>query len=616
MDKNVNLLFLILLYITIESNEGCFCDRYPWTAWSSCSKTCNSGTQSRHRQIVIDDYHQKKSCNRFCKLQESKACNQQLCPINCVFGDFGPWSECDPCLKKQFRIRPLIRPSQFGGEPCHEQLIDARKCLPTKVCSIEEINCENKFRCENGRCIARGLECNGENDCEDNSDEWGCERIQPVCNIAHEIVPGVQLMGLGFNLLAGESRGEVLDNSFNGGKCRLVRSKDKNKMFRVPANLEAVSFQVKHKEDEVESAFHSKLVDLHSNSSQENSSSTSFSSGITIRFWEKKKEDFVLSSSFKDAVKAFYEKNSNFIRIHKKVVVSNFTVKTSDLRVSSVFLKALNSLPLEYNYALYSQIFEDFGTHYYSSGSMGGTFDLLYQFSTEEQKNSGLTGEEASDCVLTEVTTFFFFTSKEPAKCTNGSVTERHKGSFLQSSKKSFSRVKGGKVQYATALSWENTGSFPEQSVYVDWLESIEDNPVVIDYELASILDLTKNFPWPVMKHRNLRRAFIEYMERFDPCQCAPCPNNGRPVLSGTECLCMCQAGSYGDNCEIRASNHTSVAVDGNWSCWSAWSPCDASHKRHRSRVCNNPSPLNGGKPCEGEQQQEEMCYGSVFADR
>lgn len=64
-------------------------------------------------------------------------------------------------------------------------------------------------------------------------------------------------------------------------------------------------------------------------------------------------------------------------------------MKTKDLQLSDVFLKALNHLPLEYNFALYSRIFDDFGTHYFTSGSLGGIYDLLYQFSVEELRNSG-----------------------------------------------------------------------------------------------------------------------------------------------------------------------------------------------------------------------------------
>ncbi|XP_066472031.1 complement component C6-like [Tiliqua scincoides] len=620
MDKKLNLLLLILVHAIIESTEGCYCDHYPWSPWSSCSRTCNYGTQSRHRQIRVDDYYRKNFCDQLCQTQELQACNQQRCPINCQLGDFGPWSECDPCVGKQFRVRSLLRPSQFGGQPCSDQLVDFRRCYPTKLCNIEEVNCENKFQCENGRCISPNLECNGENDCGDSSDERNCRRIRSVCNRRHDSLPGVQLMGHGFHLLAGQIRGEVLGNSFYGGKCTLVKSNDTRKTYRVPVNVESVSFQVENKEDDVESDFYNDLTPLQSSSSGGHSSSSSGgrSSGIPYLFSKKTKVKVTSSSSFKEAVQASYKKNSKFIRLHQVVAISNFTMKPSDLQLSGVFLKALNGLPLEYNYALYSRIFDDFGTHYYASGSVGGMYDLLYQYSAEELRNSGLTEQEANECIRTETTKRRFFRKKKKVntKCTTNKMTVRHEGSFLQSSEKSISLVQGGRAEYASALAWEKTGSFPEAIVYTNWLESTKDNPAVVDFELASILDLVKNFPCAVTKLRNLKRALVEYMERFDPCRCAPCPNNGMPVLSGSECLCVCQAGTYGDNCELRAPDYKSVAVDGYWSCWSSWSPCSASHKRRRSRVCNNPSPLNGGKLCEGEQEQEEECYISIFADK
>ncbi|XP_009583231.1 PREDICTED: complement component C6-like [Fulmarus glacialis] len=66
----------------------------------------------------------------------------------------------------------------------------------------------------------------------------------------------------------------------------------------------------------------------------------------------------------------------------------------------------------------------------------------------------------------------------------------------------------------------------------------------------------------------------------------------------------------------IESSPAEKVAVDGRWGCWSKWSLCDASFKTRRTRECNNPSPMNGGKPCEGEWEEEEDCYVSVFTDR
>lgn len=54
-------------------------------------------------------------------------------------------------------------------------------------------------------------------------------------------------------------------------------------------------------------------------------------------------------------------------------------------------------------------------------------------------------------------------------------------------------------------------------------------------------------------------------------------------------------------------------AVDGYWSCWSSWSVCDSTLKRHRTRSCNNPASQKGGKPCQGPKHQEEECTISIF---
>ncbi|NXC15591.1 CO6 protein, partial [Corythaeola cristata] len=605
MNKTM-LMHLILLSLVIGSSQGCYCEHYPWGSWSACSQTCNYGTQTRHRQIRMDEYYSQNFCDQLCTKQESRVCNQQTCPINCRLGDFGPWSECDPCVKKQFRVRTLLRPSQFGGQACTEPLVDSRPCFPAKLCNIVEVDCKNKFQCESGRCIAKQLECNGENDCGDNSDERNCGRKKTVCNRKYESIPGVQLIGSGFHILAGESRAEVLGNSFNGGQCTTVKRNETRKLYRIPANLESVSFQILHCMESVLKDHPCDLPDVfclhHGNHLG----------------WDSTYISIANSSSTGICMSANHPPfNSNFIRVHKVISVANFTMKESDLQLSDVFLKAVNHLPLEYNYALYSRIFDDFGTHYYTSGKMGGSYDILYQYSSEELKNSGLTVDESMECVRTETTRRVFFRKKKKVRvrCTTNRMTVKHEGSILESAERSVSLVKGGRSEYAAALAWEKKGAFPGHTVFTNWLESTKDNPVVTDFEVSPILDLVKNVPCAVTKRRNLRRALREYAGRFDPCQCAPCPNNGRPVLSGTECLCICQAGTYGKNCETRAPGYKSVAIDGRWGCWSEWSSCDASFKTRRTRECNNPSPMNGGKPCEGEWEEDEDCYVSVFTD-
>ncbi|XP_078615239.1 uncharacterized protein LOC144884129 isoform X2 [Branchiostoma floridae x Branchiostoma japonicum] len=50
--------------------------------------------------------------------------------------------------------------------------------------------------------------------------------------------------------------------------------------------------------------------------------------------------------------------------------------------------------------------------------------------------------------------------------------------------------------------------------------------------------------------------------------------------------------------------------VNGEWTVWSPWAPCTApcGGTRQRARTCDNPAPAHGGRFCEGNLYQSEMC--------
>lgn len=51
--------------------------------------------------------------------------------------------------------------------------------------------------------------------------------------------------------------------------------------------------------------------------------------------------------------------------------------------------------------------------------------------------------------------------------------------------------------------------------------------------------------------------------------------------------------------------------VDGGWSSWMSWQPCDATcGKGHqlRTRLCDHPSPKLGGKECDGRHKEFKNC--------
>lgn len=56
----------------------------------------------------------------------------------------------------------------------------------------------------------------------------------------------------------------------------------------------------------------------------------------------------------------------------------------------------------------------------------------------------------------------------------------------MQGSEKSISLVQGGRSAYAAALAWEKGSRVPEERVFSDWLESVKENPSVIDFAVRS----------------------------------------------------------------------------------------------------------------------------------
>ena len=58
-----------------------------------------------------------------------------------------------------------------------------------------------------------------------------------------------------------------------------------------------------------------------------------------------------------------------------------------------------------------------------------------------------------------------------------------------------------------------------------------------------------------------------------------------------------------------------SCLVDGNWGQWSEWSTCTKTckqGKQSRTRECNTPAPQYGGKKCDGEATETQVCNQNV----
>ncbi|XP_029113653.1 A disintegrin and metalloproteinase with thrombospondin motifs 1-like [Scleropages formosus] len=96
------------------------------------------------------------------------------------------------------------------------------------------------------------------------------------------------------------------------------------------------------------------------------------------------------------------------------------------------------------------------------------------------------------------------------------------------------------------------------------------------DGDRNQLMCQTKNFPWA---------------------DGTPCGNDGR-CLSG-RCLSDRQAAGY------------KTPVNGRWGAWGAWGDCSRScggGVQYSLRECDNPTPRNGGKYCEGKRMRYRSC--------
>lgn len=79
---------------------------------------------------------------------------------------------------------------------------------------------------------------------------------------------------------------------------------------------------------------------------------------------------------------------------------------------------------------------------------------------------------------------------------------------------------------------------------------------------------------------------------------------NPTPLNGGRTC--------QGSN--VQKGDCTSICpvVDGRWNAWSTWSNCGPDCKHHRRRSCTSPSPSNGGKYCVGRDLMSANCTGGM----
>uniref|UniRef100_H2YTD0 MACPF domain-containing protein n=1 Tax=Ciona savignyi TaxID=51511 RepID=H2YTD0_CIOSA len=223
--------------------------------------------------------------------------------------------------------------------------------------------------------------------------------------------------------------------------------------------------------------------------------------------------------------------------------------------LSYQFQLRLKELPDDFDYTKYAEVISDFGSHYYSSGVLGGKYEYVYRYSKSALRSSGLSNVDQQNCLRQEASTSFlgFGGSAARSKCSTNFLSIKNKGSFTRSATNAVSNVIGGSSDKAAALSFFASKS-PNQANYNEWVKTVKNNPAVIDYMLSPI-SAAVPFSMP-HKRRNMERALVYYLQEYNFSKCkGKCANNGAVVVTnnGKLCKCLCASGFGGIDCNVRA---------------------------------------------------------------
>jgi len=93
------------------------CDISAWSSWTSCSAECGSGYQRRTREVFTRMANGGLACPD--TLEETDPCNEHACPVDCVLGEWVE-GECDATCGAGVVIstRAIVTPSSDGGHEC------------------------------------------------------------------------------------------------------------------------------------------------------------------------------------------------------------------------------------------------------------------------------------------------------------------------------------------------------------------------------------------------------------------------------------------------------------------------------------------------------------------
>jgi len=120
------------------NSHPCPCVWEEWSNWGQCSATCGGGVSTRSRGVEKEAVNGGEQCEG--SSEDEEHCHQEPCPIDCKWGEWSAWSECDAEYGdgQRHSERMHLMPAMFGGRECDGDGNQTKPCNNLLECRQKE----------------------------------------------------------------------------------------------------------------------------------------------------------------------------------------------------------------------------------------------------------------------------------------------------------------------------------------------------------------------------------------------------------------------------------------------------------------------------------------------